>query len=102
MTVWTVTLAPLWRVLALARMRITSTTFLTREANKTMIIKFLKTVTAPQVFVKEYCSCCGPERQPAEPMLFSEGEEVDPHVYNAEIDLTGLTYRVDYDIVQYP
>ena len=62
----------------------------------------LKMVMASQVFVRTRCECCGPERQPAEPMLFSEGEEHDPNDYNAEIDLSGLTYRVDYDIVQYP
>ena len=67
-----------------------------------MKIKFLRTVTAPQVFVRTRCECCGPERQPAESTLFPEGEEVDPNDYNAEIDLSGLVYKEDYSITEYP
>jgi len=67
-----------------------------------MIIKFLRNCTAPQVFERTFCECCGPERQLPEPTFFGEGQEEDPEVYNHEIDLSGLTYRVDYDIIQYP
>ena len=67
-----------------------------------MTIRFLKNTEAPQVFTREYCPCCGPERQPAEPTFFPEGTELDPNEYNAEVDLSGLTYRVDYDIIAYP
>lgn len=50
----------------------------------------------------ERCSCCGPERQPAEMTFFNKGEEADPEAYNGEIDLSGLKYREDYDIIEYP
>jgi hypothetical protein len=33
---------------------------------------------------------------------FHAGDEEDPEVMWHEIDLTGLTYRVDYDIIEYP
>ena len=67
-----------------------------------MQVKFLKTVEAPQVFTRTRCECCGPERQPAEPTTFVEGQVEDPNEHNAEINLSGLTYRVDYDIIEYP
>lgn len=67
-----------------------------------MIIKFLKNAEAPQVFTRTFCECCGPERQPAEKTFFYAGQELDPNEINAEVDLTGLTYRVDYDIIAYP
>jgi hypothetical protein len=38
----------------------------------------------------------------AKPTWFHEGDEADPEELWNEIDLTGLTYRVDYDIVEYP
>lgn len=67
-----------------------------------MKIVFLKDCQAPQVFMIERCSCCGPERQPAEMTFFNKGEEADPEAYNGEIDLSGLKYREDYDIIEYP
>lgn len=67
-----------------------------------MRIKFLKNCEAPQVFTRTFCECCGPERQPAEKTFFYAGQEEDPEEYNAEIDLSGLKYREDYDIIEYP
>lgn len=67
-----------------------------------MKIRFLKNCEAPQVYEKTFCSCCGPERQLAEKTFFYAGQEEDPTKYNAEIDLSGLTYREDYDIIEYP
>lgn len=67
-----------------------------------MKIRFLKDAVAPQVFTQTRCECCGPERQPAEPTSFTKDEELDPNEYNAEVDLSGLQYRVDYDIIEYP
>ena len=37
-----------------------------------------------------------------EKTFFYAGQEEDPEVYDAKIDLRGLTYRVDYDIIEYP
>ncbi len=67
-----------------------------------MKIKFLKHCEAPQAYEKEFCPCCGPERMAPVKTFFHEGQEEDPNVYNYEIDLSGLTYRVDYDIIEYP
>jgi hypothetical protein len=66
-----------------------------------MKIKFLKPTTAPKQFTK-YCGdgCCSwPEW---EDEFFTEGQEEDPEEYGRNIDLSGLTYRVDYDIIEYP
>ena len=51
---------------------------------------------------KEYCSCCGPERQSPLVQWFYKDQEEDPNVYNNEIDLSGLKYKVDYEITEYP
>jgi len=67
-----------------------------------MIIKFLKNCEAPQYYTKTFCECCGPERCGPEKTFFHEGQEIDPNVYDEEIDLKGLKYREDYDIIQYP
>jgi hypothetical protein len=67
-----------------------------------MIIKFLKNCEAPQKYTKTFCECCGPQPMPPEKTFFYEGQEEDPDVWDHEIDLTGLTYRVNYDIIQYP
>lgn len=67
-----------------------------------MKIRFLRNCQAPQVYEREFCECCGPERQPPEMTDFYKDDEVDPNEYNREIDLTGLKYREDYDIIEYP
>jgi len=67
-----------------------------------MKIRFLKDCEAPQVWEKEYCSCCGPERQSPLVQWFYKDQEEDPNVYNNEIDLSGLKYKVDYEITEYP
>lgn len=67
-----------------------------------MKIRFLRDCEAPQKFTRVICECCGPEPQFAEKTFFYNGQEEDPNVYNWEIDLTGLKYRVDYDIIEYP
>lgn len=67
-----------------------------------MLIKFLKNCHAPQAYTRTFCDCCGPERQAPVATFFYAGQEEDPNVINYEIDLSGLTYRVDYDIIQYP
>jgi hypothetical protein len=67
-----------------------------------MTIKFLKNCQAPQQWTQTICSCCGPELMGYETEFFFQGQEEDPDVYDAKIDLTGLKYRVDYDIVEYP
>jgi hypothetical protein len=69
-------------------------------------IRFLKNCEAPQEWSREVhgsCDCCrhyenaGYERE-----FFSAGQEEDPNEENRKIDLSGLTYRVDYDIIEYP
>ena len=46
------------------------------------------------------CPCCGPERIRDIPTDFPKGEEIDPT--RAEVDISELTYKVDYEITQYP
>lgn len=48
------------------------------------------------------CSCCGPQPAGSERINFYKGEEYDPEEYGHEIDLSGLTFREDYDIIEYP
>lgn len=60
-----------------------------------MIIKFLKDVEVPQTrpwFSKQHML----------PVWFDEEEEADPNKIGEELDLSKLTYRVDYDIISYP
>lgn len=77
-----------------------NTTFVMKEVS--VKIKFLKNCTAPQKFTTVRCECCGPMPQPAEPTFFYAGQEEDPEVFWHEIDLSGLTYKVDFEIIEYP
>jgi len=67
-----------------------------------MIIRFLRNCKAPQQWTQVHCECCGPEQMGYENELFLEGQEEDPEVYDHKIDLSGLTYKVDYEIIAYP
>lgn len=67
-----------------------------------VIIKFLKNCEAPQNYTQTRCECCGPEPMGPRMEFFYAGQEEDPNVLWNEIDLSGLTYRVDYDIIAYP
>jgi hypothetical protein len=71
-----------------------------------MKIRFLKNCTTPQEWSREVggpCDCCKHyENAGYEQEFFFAGQEEDPNVENQKIDLTGLKYRVDYDIVEYP
>jgi hypothetical protein len=67
-----------------------------------MKIKFLKDCEAPQQWTQVLCQCCGPELMGYDLASFQKDEEVDPEEWHKEIDLSGLQYRVDYDIVEYP
>jgi len=67
-----------------------------------MKIKFLRNCNAPQQWTKALCECCGPVQMGYESTYFYEGQEEDPNVFDYVIDLSGLTYRVDYDIIEYP
>ena len=67
-----------------------------------MKIRFLKMCEASQQYTPvstDPCYCPGVEWEPA---WFNVGDEADPEEWNRRIDLTGLKYRVDYDIVEYP
>ena len=65
-----------------------------------MKIRFLKDCTAPQMRYTWCCEICGHVPTGMEPNYFMAGEEVDP--VGEEIDLSPLTYRIDYDIIEYP
>lgn len=65
-----------------------------------MKIKFLRECIAPQMRHRYCCEICGHVPTGMEPTNFSKDEEADPEV--EQIDLAGLTYRVDYDIIEYP
>jgi len=67
-----------------------------------MKIKFLKDCEAPQMRSRYCCEHCG--YVPGEFRLrwFYQDEELDPDIELAKIHLSELTYRVDYDIVEYP
>jgi hypothetical protein len=63
-------------------------------------IKFLKNCFAPQ-------EVCRPDKwgwyvDQWEEAFFTAGEEADPLKEHECINLTGLTYKVDYEIVEYP
>ena len=67
-----------------------------------MKIKFLKVTEAPQQYTPisdDAAYCPGVEW---ETPWFDAGDEADPEEWDRKIDLTGLKYRVDYDIVEYP
>ena len=62
-------------------------------------IKFLKECEAPAdtpIHPGNGCDC-----SMMMPKWFYEGEELDDWEIR-KVDLTGLKYRVDYDIVEYP
>lgn len=64
-------------------------------------IKFLKVCEAPQQHTR-YCGdgCCS---WPAwDRTWFNPDEEADPEEPGHKIDLSGLKFRVDYDIIEYP
>lgn len=67
-----------------------------------MKIRFLRKCVAPQNRMEIRCSCCGPQPAGSERINFYKGEEYDPEEYGHEIDLSGLTFREDYDIIEYP
>ena len=67
-----------------------------------MKILFLRNCTAPQKFTETRCECCGPQPMGCEDTFFYAGQEEDPEVFWHEIDLSGLTYKVDYEITEYP
>ena len=48
------------------------------------------------------CEMCG--NVPANPELttFEKDEEIDPNPWDGRVDLTSLTFGVDYIITQYP
>jgi hypothetical protein len=67
-----------------------------------MKIKFLRVCEAPQQYTPisdDPAYCPGTEWEPA---WFEPGEEADPEEWDRKIDLSGLKFRVDYDIVEYP
>ena len=67
-----------------------------------MKIKFLKDCEAPQEAYVTHCECCGPERIKDQPTFFQKGEEIDPTNFREEVDLSGLKYKEDYEIIEYP
>ncbi len=67
----------------------------------TMKIKFLRYCIAPQESMRTFCECCGPERQGKQPQPFFKDDEANPEENGSEIDLTGLKYREDYDIIEF-
>jgi len=63
-------------------------------------IKFLKNVFAPQQFNRP--NPTGWYEDMWEEAFFMAGETADPTEEHRNIDLKGLTYKVDYEIVEYP
>lgn len=66
-----------------------------------MKIRFLKNCEAPQQFTKT-CGdgCCSwPEWESS---WFVKGEEIDPEDPFGKVDLSSLTYKEDYEILEYP
>ena len=66
-----------------------------------MKIRFLKDCKAPQQYT-HHCSdgCCSWEVW--EGAYFVPGEEADPEEYRHKIDLSGLKYKEDFEILEYP
>ena len=67
-----------------------------------MIIKFLKECKAQQKQNRYCCDICGHVPNGTRLTTFFVGEEVDPESSSEKIDLSSLTYRVDYDIIVFP
>ena len=67
-----------------------------------MKIRFLKDCEAPKEHYKTFCECCGPEKVADEPAFFQKGEEIDPNGFREEVNLSGLKYKEDFEILEYP
>jgi len=67
-----------------------------------MKIRFLRDCKAPQAKTRYCCEICGHVPNGKEMTDFLKGEEAEPELWDQRIDLSGLTYRVDYDIIEYP
>ena len=67
-----------------------------------MKIKFLKNVVAPQEVWETRCDCCGPERIGFADVHFLVGEEVDPDSPRETINLSNLTFKEDFEIIEFP
>lgn len=67
-----------------------------------MKIKFLRDCQAPQQRTRYCCEICGHIPTGMEMTDFFKDEEADTELWDSRIDLSGLQYRVDYDIIEYP
>jgi len=67
-----------------------------------MKIRILRDCHAPVPRFRYCCEICGHIPDGTEPTELFPGEEFDLDVEAEKIDLSGLTYRVDYDIIEYP
>lgn len=68
-----------------------------------MKIQFLKECIAPQMHWRFCCEICGHIPCGMEPTTFFKDEVVDdPDIGDTKVDLSGLTFRIDYDIVSFP
>ena len=65
-----------------------------------MKIRFLKNCFAPQQY--ECPDDFGWYDYKWEDNFFMESEEADPNAPGREINLSNLTYKVDYEILEYP
>jgi hypothetical protein len=67
-----------------------------------MVIRFLRDCDAPQTKTHYCCDICGWIPGDKEWTPFFKDDEVNPEIMNEEIDLSGLTYKEDYEILEYP
>lgn len=67
-----------------------------------MKIKFLKEVNIRQQKWITHCDCCGPEMDGWVDTNFMIGEEIDPEEFHNQVDISGLKYKIDYEITEYP
>ena len=68
---------------------------------KNIKIKFLKSGDVPMQSWVTHCDCCGPEPDGFRPNWFTAGDIVDPDEQNFRLDLTGLKFGEDYEIVEF-
>jgi len=67
-----------------------------------MKIKMLRECIAPQMRTHYCCEICGYIPTQMEPTTLFPGEEYNPEQWDEKIDLRGLTFKIDYDIIEYP
>lgn len=70
--------------------------------NNIVKIKILKECEAPKMRTRYCCDICVIVPTRMQLTWLYEGEEFDPELWSEKIDLRGLKYRVDYDIIEYP